>query len=83
MPMTVWQQKQDGRESEKLCVFLLEKALSKLPDGKGEILVIVDLRGFTTENGDVMFLKFLVMFANQLLFYLPTQLIWIPVLVSY
>ncbi|KAJ8623078.1 hypothetical protein MRB53_031607 [Persea americana] len=53
-------QKQDPRESEKLCVFLIEKALSQLPDGKGEILGIVDLRGFTTENGDIMFLKFLI-----------------------
>ncbi|KAL0364564.1 UNVERIFIED_CONTAM: hypothetical protein Sangu_0554000 [Sesamum angustifolium] len=31
-------QKQEPREDEKLCVFMIEKALSKLPAGKQEIL---------------------------------------------
>lgn len=47
-------------EDEKLCVFLVEKALSKLPPGVDHILVIVNLRGLRAENADFMFLKFLV-----------------------
>lgn len=47
-------------ESEKLCVYLLEKALSQLPPGEEKILGIFDLRGFTLENGDLMFIKFLI-----------------------
>ncbi|KAL6007089.1 hypothetical protein ACLOJK_032585 [Asimina triloba] len=50
----------DPIESERLCVFLIEKALSKLPPGKAEILGIFDLRGFSPENGDIQFLKFLI-----------------------
>ncbi|WOL18171.1 CRAL-TRIO domain-containing protein C3H8.02 isoform X2 [Canna indica] len=45
--------------NQKLCVYLVEKALSKLPPGTEEILGIIDLRGFGAENGDVLFLKFL------------------------
>lgn len=47
-------------ESEKLCIFLIEKALSQLPLGKEKILGIFDLRGFTSKNGDLKFVKFLV-----------------------
>lgn len=50
----------DPSENEKLCVFLIEKALSKLPHGKQEILGIFDLRGFGTKNADINFLTFLV-----------------------
>ncbi|PKA56703.1 hypothetical protein AXF42_Ash012833 [Apostasia shenzhenica] len=50
-------EKHDAVEDQKLCVFLIEKALRKLPDDLGEILVIVDLRGFRPENADFMFLK--------------------------
>jgi len=60
MPVVMWPQKQDTEENEKLCVYLVEKALSELPDGVEEILGILDLRGFRIENGDVSFLKFLV-----------------------
>ncbi|KAM7275291.1 hypothetical protein ACFE04_017157 [Oxalis oulophora] len=49
----------DTHESEKLCVFLIEKALSKLPPGKEEIIGIIDLRGFRTENADLNFVVFL------------------------
>lgn len=56
----------DPIEDEKLCVFLIEKALSKLPAGKEQILGIVDLRGFGTENADLQFLTFLVITINQL-----------------
>nr|POE77325.1 motile sperm domain-containing protein 2 [Quercus suber] len=50
---------QDPVEDEKLCVFLIEKALAKLPAGKEEILGIFDLRGFGTQNADIKFLTFL------------------------
>ncbi|ESR53112.1 CRAL-TRIO domain-containing protein [Citrus sinensis] len=49
----------DPVEDEKLCVFFIEKALSKLPPGKEQILGIIDLRGFGTENADLKFLTFL------------------------
>ncbi|KAF8399740.1 hypothetical protein HHK36_015611 [Tetracentron sinense] len=50
---------QDPTENEKLCVFLIEKALSELPAGKEQILGIFDLRGFGPENADIKFLTFL------------------------
>ena len=50
----------DPIEDEKLCVFLIEKALSKLPEGKEDVLVIIDLRGFRIENADLKFSTFLV-----------------------
>ncbi|KAI9108935.1 hypothetical protein K1719_020240 [Acacia pycnantha] len=49
----------DPSDDRKLCVFLIEKALSRLPTGKEQILGIVDLRGFRTENADLKFLTFL------------------------
>lgn len=52
----------DPADDERLCVFLIEKALSKFPTGKEQILTIVDLRGFSTENADLKFLTFLVVF---------------------
>ena len=52
----------DTLDDQKLCVFLIEKALSRLPPGKEQILGIVDLRGFRTENADLKFLTFLVKF---------------------
>jgi hypothetical protein len=55
---------QDPAEDEKLCVFLIEKALGKLPAGKEEILGIFDLRGFGTNNADLKFLTFVVMFMQ-------------------
>ncbi|KAF3959672.1 hypothetical protein ACB098_04G134100 [Castanea mollissima] len=50
---------QDPVEDEKLGVFLIEKALGKLPAGKEELLGIFDLRGFGTKNADIKFLAFL------------------------
>ncbi|PNX71946.1 motile sperm domain-containing protein 2-like, partial [Trifolium pratense] len=50
---------QDPADDERLCVFLIEKALSKLPTGKEEILGIFDLRGFGAENADFKYLTFL------------------------
>lgn len=57
-------QAHDRAEDEKLCVFLIEKALSKLPAGKEQILGIVDLRGYGTENADLKYLTFLVRCFN-------------------
>ena len=50
----------DPSEDEKLCAFLIEKAVSKLPDGKEQILGIMDLRGFGARNADLKFVTFLV-----------------------
>ncbi|CAK8563010.1 unnamed protein product [Lathyrus sativus] len=50
---------QEPEDDERLCVFLIEKALSKLPPGKEQILGIFDLRGFGTENADLRYLTFL------------------------
>ncbi|KAK9815632.1 hypothetical protein WJX72_007170 [[Myrmecia] bisecta] len=47
-------------ESKKLCVHLLEKAISELPEGGETILGIFDLRGFTSKNADLGFVRFLV-----------------------
>lgn len=60
-------QAQDPADDERLCVFLIEKALSKLPTGKEQILGIFDLRGFGTENADLKYLTFLVCFFYYLL----------------
>jgi len=54
---------------QRLCVFLIEKALSKLPTGEEQILAIFDLRGFGPENVD---LKILEIFGNVfVLYHLP------------
>ncbi|XVF19472.1 hypothetical protein REPUB_Repub11eG0113600 [Reevesia pubescens] len=58
-------------EDEKLCVFSIEKALSKLPAGKEQILAILDLRGFGTENADLGFLTFLF---DVFYYYYPKRL---------
>eukprot|EP01018_Ginkgo_biloba_P019263 Gb_36493 [translate_table: standard] len=50
----------DLLESEKLCVYLIEKALSQLLPGEEKLLGIFDLRGFTAQNGDLTFIKFLI-----------------------
>ncbi|KAK9278219.1 hypothetical protein L1049_027780 [Liquidambar formosana] len=62
---------QDPIEDEKLCVFLIEKALSKLPAGKEDILGIFDLRGFGTENADLNYLTFLF---DVFYYYYPKRL---------
>ncbi|KAL2961326.1 hypothetical protein AAZX31_17G084900 [Glycine max] len=61
----------DPADDERLCVFLIEKALSKLPTGKEQILTIVDLRGFRTENADLKFLTFLF---DVFYYYYPKRL---------
>ncbi|KAI4342529.1 hypothetical protein MLD38_027149 [Melastoma candidum] len=62
---------QDPIENEKLCVFLIEKALSKLPPGQEQILGIFDLRGFGTANAD---LKFLTFMFDVFYYYYPKRL---------
>ncbi|KAI4343727.1 hypothetical protein L6164_011042 [Bauhinia variegata] len=62
---------QDPAEDEKLCIFLVEKALSKLPTGQEQILGIVDLRGFGTENADLRYLTFLF---DVFYYYYPKRL---------
>ncbi|KAH6795311.1 hypothetical protein C2S51_036297 [Perilla frutescens var. frutescens] len=61
----------ESYEDEKLCVFLIEKALSKLPAGKQEVLVIMDLRGFQAQNSD---LKFLTFVFDAFYYYYPRRL---------
>ncbi|CAH8392935.1 unnamed protein product [Eruca vesicaria subsp. sativa] len=61
----------DPIEDEKLCVFLLEKALSKLPAGQHKILGIFDLRGFSSQNADLKFLTFLF---DVFYYYYPSRL---------
>uniref|UniRef100_A0A7N0RAT4 CRAL-TRIO domain-containing protein n=2 Tax=Kalanchoe fedtschenkoi TaxID=63787 RepID=A0A7N0RAT4_KALFE len=61
----------DVTETERLCVFLIEKALNKLPAGREEILGIFDLRGFGTENADLKFLTFLF---DVFYYYYPRRL---------
>ncbi|KAL8465518.1 hypothetical protein ACS0TY_034859 [Phlomoides rotata] len=45
-------------EDEKLFIFLVEKAISQLPAGKQDILVIIDLRRFQARNADLKFITF-------------------------
>lgn len=47
-------------ESQKLCVYTLERALEKLPEGQDTVLGIFDLRGFTSKNADLGFVRFMV-----------------------
>ncbi|WCJ36102.1 Sec14p-like phosphatidylinositol transfer family protein [Euphorbia peplus] len=61
----------DPIENEKLCIFLVEKALAKLPDGQKQILGVFDLRDFRTENADLQFLTFLF---DVLYYYYPSRL---------
>lgn len=53
-------QKYESIEDKKLCVYLIEKAVGMLPPGKNQILAIIDLRRFGTENADLNFITFVV-----------------------
>eukprot|EP00889_Picochlorum_renovo_P005672 jgi/Picre1/32702/NNA_008047.t1 len=46
--------------SQQLCVYTLERALEKLPEGQDTVLGIFDLRGFQSRNADMGFVKFMV-----------------------
>nr|ACG36824.1 hypothetical protein [Zea mays] len=62
---------QDPVENQKLCAYLVEKAVNRLPPGAENILGIFDLRGFRVENGDLQFLKFLM---DVFYYYYPKRL---------
>ena len=47
-------------ESQRLCVFLLDRAMERLPEGQETMLGIFDLRGFTSKNADLGFVRFMV-----------------------
>ncbi|KAJ8753621.1 hypothetical protein K2173_022862 [Erythroxylum novogranatense] len=61
----------DPVEDQKLCVFLIEKAMAKLTPQKEKMLGIVDLRGFKTANADINFLTFLF---DVFYYYYPKRL---------
>ena len=46
--------------SQRLCVYTLERALEKLPEGQETVLGIFDLRGFQPQNADMGFVKFMI-----------------------
>ncbi|CAD6338047.1 unnamed protein product [Miscanthus lutarioriparius] len=78
---------QDPVENQKLCAYLVEKAVSRLPSGAENILGIFDLRGFRVENGDLQFLKFLrlgqVLFVDAPFVFQPMWQVVKPLLKSY
>ncbi|KAG2635057.1 hypothetical protein PVAP13_2NG313200 [Panicum virgatum] len=77
---------QDPVENEKLCAYLVEKAINRLPSGEENILGIFDLRGFRVENGDLQFLKFLlgqVLFVDAPFVFQPMWQVVKPLLRSY
>eukprot|EP00891_Asterochloris_glomerata_P004220 jgi/Astpho2/4220/Aster-05183 len=47
-------------DSKRLCVYMLERAISQLPEGQETVLGIFDLRGFKNKNADLGFVRFLV-----------------------
>ena len=47
-------------DSQKMCVWLLEKAMDSLPAGCETILGVFDLRNFSHRNADLGFVRFLV-----------------------
>lgn len=47
-------------ESQRLCVYTLERALERLPEGQDTVLGIFDLRGFKNRNADMGFVKFMI-----------------------
>ncbi|CAL1367401.1 unnamed protein product [Linum trigynum] len=61
----------DPEDDQKLCAFLIEKALRMLPPGKDDILGIVDLRNFGPANADLKFLTFLF---DVFYYYYPKRL---------
>lgn len=47
-------------DSKRLCIYSLETALSKLPPGGEQILGVIDLRGMSLANIDMVFVAFMV-----------------------
>ncbi|KAI5665177.1 hypothetical protein M9H77_24500 [Catharanthus roseus] len=63
--------KYESIEDKKLCVYLIEKAVGMLPPGKNQILAIIDLRRFGTENADLNFITFVF---DVFYYYYPKRL---------
>ena len=53
--------------SQKLCAYLMETALLKLPEGQETVLGIFDFEGAGAQNIDLEFAKFLVSISHILL----------------
>jgi hypothetical protein len=47
-------------DSQRLCVHLLDRAVSSLPEDQDTVLGIFDLRGFSSKNADLGFVRFMV-----------------------
>jgi hypothetical protein len=47
-------------DSKRLCVYSLNTALSKLPEGREQIMGLIDLRGISLSNIDLVFVAFMV-----------------------
>lgn len=52
-------------DSKRLCVHMIEQAISALPPGKEQFLGLFDLRGFSVANSDLEFASFLVRAADE------------------
>lgn len=52
------------QSSQLTCAYVLEQAVRALPPGQENILGVFDLRGFGTQNADILFAKFLVWFGR-------------------
>ncbi|GBG63839.1 hypothetical protein CBR_g39624 [Chara braunii] len=62
---------EDIEDSQRLCVFLIEKAITMLPSGQENILGIFDLRGFRSRNADLSFIQFII---DVFFYYYPRRL---------
>lgn len=49
-----------GADSQRLCAWILDAALAALPPGQECVLGIFDLKGFSLQNADLGFARFLV-----------------------
>eukprot|EP01023_Acetabularia_acetabulum_P008056 TRINITY_DN13501_c0_g1_i5.p1 TRINITY_DN13501_c0_g1~~TRINITY_DN13501_c0_g1_i5.p1 ORF type:complete len:273 (-),score=42.62 TRINITY_DN13501_c0_g1_i5:150-968(-) len=47
-------------DTERLCTYMIEKAVNSIPEGQDNIIAIFDMRGYGPANTDLMFVKFLV-----------------------
>uniref|UniRef100_A0A1D2A6B2 CRAL-TRIO domain-containing protein n=1 Tax=Auxenochlorella protothecoides TaxID=3075 RepID=A0A1D2A6B2_AUXPR len=60
-----------GADSQRLCAWILDAALAALPPGQECVLGIFDLKGFSLQNADLGFARFLV---DALFTYYPRRL---------
>jgi hypothetical protein len=47
-------------ESQRLCVHLLDRGMQKLPPDQETMLGVFDLRGFSSRNADLNFVRFMI-----------------------